>query len=99
MKCLRQAVSAPFSGSGVDDLMLLDTRKSRILEFYRSASEEHKAWQSFSYFRVFQSDPFYKGKSGYENEPHDYAAFDMNGDGKADLCLLAHDRLLLYVQE
>ncbi len=92
-------VAAPFGGQGVDDLMLIDSKKSRVAEFFTSASSGHKSWRSYMYFRVFQSDPHYRGKTGYEYEPHDYATMDINGDGRADLCLLAHDRLLLYVQE
>jgi len=92
-------VSAPFGGKGVDDLMLIDSKRSRVAEFFTSASAGHKSWRSYMYFRVFQSDPHYRGKTGYEYEPHDYATMDINGDGRADLCLLAHDRLLLYVQE
>jgi hypothetical protein len=92
-------VAAPFGGSGVDDLMLIDSKKTRVAEFFRSNSEGHKSWRSYMYFRVFQSDPHYRGKTGYEYEPHGYTSMDINGDGRADLCLLAHDRLLLYVQE
>lgn len=91
-------VAAPFTGRAVDDLMLVDSKASRVLEFFRSAEGDSHDWQSYLYFRVFQSDPHYRGKTGFENEPHDYAAFDINGDGKADLCLLVHDRLLFYVQ-
>lgn len=92
-------LSASFGGGGVDDLMLIDTKKSRVAEFFRSDSAGHKSWRSYMYFRIFQADPHYRGKTGFEYEPHDYAAVDINADGKADLCLLAHDRLLLYVQE
>ncbi len=91
-------VAAPFTGRAVDDLMLLDSKMSRVLEFFRSAENDPQDWQSFLYFRVFQSDPHFRGKTGFEIEPHDYAAFDINGDGKSDLCLLVHDRLLIYVQ-
>ncbi len=92
-------LAAPFTGGGAEDLLLLDTTSSRVVEFFRAASAEHRDWRSFLYYRVFQSDPHYRGKTGFESEPHDYAALDINGDGKADLCLLVHDRLLLYVQE
>ena len=92
-------VAAPFTGRGSDDLMILDNTQSRVVEFFRSASAEHRDWQSYLYFRVFQADPHYRGKAGFDAEPHDYVAIDVNGDGKTDLCLLVHDRLLLYVQE
>lgn len=92
-------LAAPFTGRAADDLMLVDSRKSRVLEFFRSAEGDSHDWQSFLYFRVFQSDPHYRGKTGFEAEPHDWTTLDINGDHKADLCLLVHDRLLLYVQK
>jgi hypothetical protein len=92
-------LAARFTGGESDDLMLLDTQQSRVAEFFRTKDAEHHDWQSFLYFRIFQADPHYRGKSGFDAEPHDYTAADLNGDGRADLCLLVHDRLLLYVQE
>lgn len=92
-------LAAPFTNGKSDDLLLLDTTQSRVAEFFRSASEEGKDWQSFLYFRIFQADPHYRGKTGFDAEPHDYATMDMNRDGKPDLCVLAHDRLLLYMQQ
>lgn len=92
-------LAVPFTGGTSDDLMLLDTTNSRVVEFFRSAGGEQRDWQSFLYFRVFQADPHYRGKTGFDSEPHDYAALDVSGDGRPDLCLLVHDRLLLYVQE
>jgi hypothetical protein len=90
---------APFSTRGSDDLMLIDSKRSRVLEFFRHARDDPREWQSFRYFRVFQTDPHYRGRTGFPNEPHDYAALDINGDGRPALCLLVHDRLLLYVQQ
>ncbi|QIF04371.1 VCBS repeat-containing protein [Roseimicrobium sp. ORNL1] len=92
-------VAAKFTGGEADDLMLLDTQQSRVAEFFRSKDAERHDWQSFLFFRIFQADPHYRGKTGFDAEPHDYIATDLNGDGRADLCLLVHDRLLLYVQE
>lgn len=92
-------LAARFTGGDSDDLMLLDTQQSRVAEFFRTKDAEHHDWQSFLYFRIFQADPHYRGKTGFDAEPHDYTAADLNGDGRADLCLLVHDRLLLYVQE
>jgi hypothetical protein len=90
-------VAASFSGEDVDDIALLDTAKSRVVEFFQPAAGQK--WESALYFRVFETDPHFRGKMGLENEPHDYAPFDLNGDGKLDLCLLTHDRALLYVRK
>ncbi len=90
-------VVASFSGEDVDDIALLDTAKSRVIEIFQPAAGQK--WESAMYFRVFETDPHFRGKTGLENEPHDYAAFDLNGDGRLDLCLLTHDRALLYVRK
>lgn len=90
-------VAASFSGEDVDDITLLDTAKSRVIEFFQPATG--LKWESAMYFRVFETDPHFRGKTGLENEPHDYAALDLNGDGRLDLCLLTHDRVLLYVRK
>ncbi len=90
-------LAASFSGEDVDDLALMDTSKSRVVEIFQSAAGQK--WDSAMYFRVFETDPHFRGKTGLENEPHDYAALDLNGDGRLDLCLLTHDRVLLYVRK
>ncbi len=94
-------IPAAFSGGTADDLTLIDNTKSRVIEFFTAAAPAAQAtpeWDSAMFFRVFETDPHFRGKGGRENEPHDYTALDMNGDGKLDLCLLAHDRLLLYLR-
>lgn len=90
-------IAASFSGEDVDDIALLDTAKSRVIEFFQPAAGSK--WQSAMHFRVFETDPHFRGKTGLENEPHDYAALDLNQDGRLDLCLLTHDRVLLYVRK
>jgi len=90
-------LAAAFSGGETDDLLMIDAGKTRVLEFFSATTPEAHEWRSVLYFPVFQIDPHYRGKKGYEMEPHDYAVMDINGDGKLDLCLLVHDRLLLYV--
>lgn len=90
-------IAASFSGEDADDIALLDTAKSRVIEFFQPAAGSQ--WQSAMHFRVFETDPHFRGKTGFEHEPHDYAALDLNNDGHLDLCLLAHDRVLLYMRK
>ena len=90
-------LAAAFGGGEVDDVVTIDASQTRVMEFFRAVTPEAHEWQSVLYFPVFQADPHYRGKQGYEFEPHDYAVVDVNADGRLDLCLLAHDRLLLYV--
>lgn len=95
-------IPAAFSGQEVDDLALVDSTRSRVIEFLQpeaGADKDAPTWRSAMYFRVFETDPHFRGKGGRENEPHDYTALDLNNDGKLDLALLVHDRLLLYVRK
>lgn len=48
-------------------------------------------------FKVFESKLF-TGGDGREFEPRDALVADLTGDGKADLLLLVHDRLIIYPQ-
>jgi hypothetical protein len=91
-------IAASFSGLDTDDLALLDTAKSRVIEFFQPEAK-NKEWTSRMHFRIFETDPHFRGKSGRENEPHDYTALDLNNDGKLDLVLLCHDRALFYVRK
>lgn len=92
-------IIASFTGGNTDDLLLVDSGESRVLEFFQAGMETPPAWTSSLHFRVFEMDPQYRGKTGLANEPHDYTATDLNGDGKLDLVLLVHDRLLLYMRK
>ena len=90
-------MAASFSGGDRDDIALLDTAKSRVIEFFQPVNGSK--WQSAMHFRVFETDPHFRGKTGLQNEPHDYAALDLDSDGRLDLCLLTHDRVLLYLRK
>ena len=78
-------------------VVVASTAKSRVIEIFQPSTGQK--WESAMYFRIFETDPHFRGKTGLENEPHDYAALDLNGDGRLDLCLLTHDRVLLYVRK
>ena len=81
--------------------MLVDSGNSRVLELFQAQpkTDTPPAWSSALFFRVFEIDPQYRGKTGLASEPHDYASMDLNNDGRLDLVLLVHDRLLLYVRK
>lgn len=90
-------IPAAFSGAEVDDIALLDTTRSRVIEVFQP--EKDREWVSSLHFRIFETDPHFRGKAGRENEPHDYTALDIDSDGKLDLVLLCHDRALFYTRK
>jgi len=50
------------------------------------------------FWKVFEERSF-RGQRNDSLEPREAWIADMTGDGKKDLLLLVHDRLLLYPQE
>jgi len=82
------------NGDGRVDLLLLDAGEQmlEILTFNDSGSMEHAMG-----FPVFESRIF-SGGQGREYQPRQAWVADMNGDGRDDVILLVHDRILVYPQ-
>lgn len=85
-----------FDSDGVMDLLCLDA-SGHLLEFFRR-SEDGSQWKSALHFHVFEENLHYQGRKGSGGEPREGLVVDLNGDGKDDFLLLAHDRLLHYYQ-
>ena len=49
-------------------------------------------------WQVFEERTF-RGRRGEMPEPREAVVADFTGDGKSDLVVLVHDRILLYAQE
>ncbi len=77
-------------------VLALDSTRTRVLEILQPPRPDEKTWRSLMYFRVFEQDPHYRGKTGASEEPHNTLVEDVTGDGRNDIVLLVHDRLLLY---
>ena len=78
------------------DLACVDPDKNVIEILSRDPAG---AWQSRMHFKVFEKDAHYQGRHGSPEEPRETVIADVTGDGKADLILLVHDRVLIYPQE
>ncbi|MFO0907643.1 MAG: VCBS repeat-containing protein [Isosphaeraceae bacterium] len=76
------------------DLALIDT-EDHLVELVSYAGQAELV-RSLS-FKVFESKSFRGGGGG--SEPRDLAVGDVDGDGRADLVLIAHDRVLVYRQD
>lgn len=85
-----------FSGGKSPDMVLIDPRAHQLeLVVHDKAG----AWKSAMNFRLFDDNPFYRGRRSAGYEPHDGIVADLDGDGFDDLVLLMHDRVLVYPSE
>lgn len=82
------------NGDGFTDVVVLDARERtcQILTF----TESRRLMPATS-FEVFQSRLFSRGMAR-ENEPRGLIIADVTGDGRDDLVLIVHDRMLIYPQ-
>jgi FG-GAP repeat. len=84
-----------FDGDGRTDLVATDLGANLIELLSRDA---HGDWTSRMHFKVFDADPHHDGGRGGQ-EPREAIVADITGDGRDDLVLLVHDRVLVYPQE
>lgn len=88
-------VAGDLNGDGSPDLALLDTRSQYvdIITWVPNQGLVHGL-----YFRLFESKTFNsEDKTGAD--PREALIVDVTGDGRADLVLLTHDRVLVYPQD
>ncbi len=84
--------SGDLNGDGAPELIALDNRGTRILEvLYRTDA----GWRSGLHFAVFDN-PADNPRGDSADEPREMLVRDLTGDGKDDIALLVHDRVLVY---
>lgn len=90
-------IAGDLTGDGKVELVTLDP-DSNVVEVL-ARDEDAKTWVSRSHFKVFETDDHYQGRKGESLEPREAIVADVTGDGKKDLLLLVHDRVLIYPQK
>ncbi len=82
------------AGDQQPELILIDPAK-HVVEVLRQSEDEQ--WKSSLHFKVFERSRFARNKKD-ENavNPRFPLIDDFNGDGKNDLLLFCHDKVLLY---
>ncbi|MGB0743609.1 MAG: hypothetical protein ACPGSB_03695, partial [Opitutales bacterium] len=88
-------LGADFNQDGKLELVALDGNE-HVLDILSMNDGE---FNSCMFWQVFEQNMHYQGRTGAKLEPRQMVVDDFTGDGKLDLTLLVHDRILIYPQE
>ncbi len=92
---LNDVVSGDLDNDGRKDLVFLETARNYLdLVIF----DAHHKLIPANRWQVFEERTF-RGRRSDMPEPREALVADMTGDGKNDLVVLVHDRILLYPQE
>jgi hypothetical protein len=92
---LNDVTSGDLDNDGRKDLVFMETGKNHLDLVIFDANHQlipGDRWQ------VFEQKTF-RGRGGEAPEPREAVVADLTGDGKNDLAVVVHDRVLLYPQE
>ncbi|HYG33910.1 MAG TPA: VCBS repeat-containing protein [Clostridia bacterium] len=92
---LNDVVSGDLNSDGRKDLLFLETARNHLDLVIFDGS--HKLVPA-NRWQVFEERTF-RGRRADMPEPREAVVADMTGDGKNDLIVLVHDRILVYPQE
>ena len=91
-----EVVPGDFDGDGRSELVAIDPEKN-LVEIL--AADTAGLWRSALHFTVFEVDPHNQAqRRGGPVEPREALVADVTADGRPDLVLLVHDRVLIYPQ-
>jgi hypothetical protein len=92
---LGDVTSGDLNNDGRKDLVFLETAKNYLdLVLF----DEHHKLVPANRWQVFEERTFRNRRSDMP-EPREAVVADVTGDGKNDLIVLVHDRILVYPQE
>lgn len=88
-------IAGDLNGDSNADLTVIDTSINGV-EILRLSEDSLRA---ATHFRVFEEKRLVSEAANRGTEPREGLAVDVTGDGRADLLLLCHDRLVVYPQD
>jgi hypothetical protein len=92
---LNDLIAGDLTGGGRKQLIFMETAKNYLdLVFF----DKNRKLVPGDRWQVFEQHTF-RGAQGAMPEPRECAVADVTGDGKNDLIVLVHDRILVYPQE
>ena len=91
------ALTAEMNGKGKPVIVAFD-RTSHLIEFLSPGVTTGKPWTSLMHFVLFEINLHFRGRKA-DTGVREVIARDFTGDGRPDLLMLVHDRILLYPQE
>ena len=92
---LLDVVAGDLNNDKVKDLVFLETAK-HYLDIVAYEKPHHLV--PTSRWQVFEERSF-RGRMGAQPEPREAVVIDLTGDGKNDLAIIVHDRIIVYPQE
>ena len=91
-----QVIPADLDHDGKEELVAFDVT-TKLLEVLHPGGISGEGWKSLLHFVLFEENIHFRGRKG-EDDVREVLTGDFSGDGKTDLLLLVHDRILLYPQ-
>lgn len=94
-------VGGDLNGDAQPDLAVIDTRSHNIdiLKFTPATLDLPASLRSALAFQIFEEKSFGREDEGGDFEPRESLIVDVTNDGRPDLVLLVHDRILIYPQD
>lgn len=87
---------ADLNGDGEAEVIALDG-DDKLMEVLHPGGLSGAGWKSLLHFVMFEENIHFRGRKGEDNV-REVLTRDFTGDGKADILVLLHDRVLLYPQ-